>query len=175
MLRKIALVVVVVIAAVLGLALTQPDSFSVQRSATIGAPPDQVFALVNDLKAFNRWSPWVRREPTVKLRYSGPESGAGAGYTWQGEQTGAGGMTITESTPPSKVALKLDFTQPFESHNRVEFGFVPEGGGTRVTWAMSGPMPFISKLMSVFADMDKMIGPDFEQGLANLKAEAEKR
>ena len=174
MVRKIALVLVVIVAAVLGLALTKPDSFSVQRSATIAAPPDKVFALVSDFRAFNRWNPWVRREPTVKLGYSGPASGMGASYTWQGDQTGAGGMTITESAPPSKVAMQLDFTKPFESHNRVEFSFVPEAGGTRVTWSMSGPMPFISKLMSVFTDMDKMIGPDFEQGLANLRAEAEK-
>lgn len=174
MLKKILIALVVVVVAVLGLALTRPDHFTVARSATIAAPPDRVFERINRLQSFNRWSPWVRMEPSVKLSYSGPEAGVGAGYTWRGDKTGEGGMTIIESTAPTKVAMKLNFVKPFESENRVDFSIVPADGGSRVTWTMSGPMPFLSKLMTLFADMDKMVGPDFEQGLANLKADAEK-
>lgn len=174
MAKKILLVVLVVIVGVIGMALTRPDSFVVERSATMAATPEKVFERINSLKAFNRWSPWVRREPTVKLSYSGPEAGVGAAFTWAGKESGSGGMTITESTPGTRVVMKLNFVQPFESENRVEFGIVPDAGGTRVSWKMSGPMPFISKLMTLFADMDGMVGPDFEQGLANLKADAEK-
>lgn len=174
MLKKILIVLVLIVAVVCGLALTRPDTFAVERSATIGAPPDKVFERINSLKAFNRWSPWVRMEPTVKLSYSGPEAGVGAGYTWLGDKTGSGGMTIIESAPPAKVAMKLNFVKPFESENRVDFSVEPAPGGSRVTWKMSGPMPFVSKLFTLFTDMDKMVGPDFEQGLANLKADAEK-
>lgn len=175
MLKKIALVLAAIVLVILGLAASKPDTFAIRRSASIAAPPDKVYALVSDFKAFNRWSPWVRMEPSVALTYSGPEAGVGAGYRWAGDKTGAGGMTITEATAPSKLVMNLEFLKPFESRNRVDFDFAPEGSGTKVTWSMSGPMTFLSKVMSVFTDMDTMIGPDFEAGLANLKAMAEGR
>lgn len=166
-------VVLLATTVVLALAFTRPDRFEVVRRTTIAAPPDRVFALVNDLHAFNRWSPWVRMEPDVALRYSGPASGPGAAFAWEGDKTGAGSMAIRAATPPSRVEMDLHFLKPFDSRSSVDFGLAPEGAGTAVSWAMRGPMPFISKLMSVFFDMDAMIGPDFERGLANLKALAE--
>jgi len=175
MVKKILLVIVLAIAAVLIYAATQPDRFSVQRSASIAAPPEKIYPLIADVKAFNTWNPWVRKEPTSKLTYEGAASGVGSAYTWDGEQLGAGRMLITEAVAPSRVAMKLDFVRPMTTTNRVEFTLLPQGAQTQVTWAMSGPMPYLSKLMTTFMPIDKMIGPDFEAGLANLKTEAEKK
>jgi uncharacterized protein YndB with AHSA1/START domain len=175
MLKAIAFAVVVAVAALLLFAATRPDNFSMQRSTAIAAPPDRVFALINDLKGFNTWNPWALKDPTSKLSYEGSNTvGVGAAYTWQGSSTGAGRMEITESAAPEKITAKLEFKEPMSTTNRVEFKLVPQAGGTTVTWTMSGPMPFLSKLMSVFMSFDKMVGPDFEAGLANLKALAEK-
>jgi uncharacterized protein YndB with AHSA1/START domain len=175
MLKTIAFAVVVAVAALLLFAATRPDNFSMQRSTAIAAPPDRVFALINDLKGFNTWNPWALKDPTSKLSYEGSNTvGVGAAYTWQGSSTGAGRMEITESAAPEKITAKLEFKEPMSTTNRVEFKLVPQAGGTTVTWRMSGPMPFMSKLMSVFMSFDKMVGPDFEAGLANLKALAEK-
>jgi uncharacterized protein YndB with AHSA1/START domain len=175
MLKKIALVIVVLIAAVLVYAATRPDSFSVQRSVTIQAPPEKVFAQINDFHAWQAWSPWEKRDPAMQRTYSGATAGQGAVYAWKGNsQVGAGRMEIIESVPSSKVGIKLDFIEPFEGHNMADFTLQPAGGATQVTWVMHGPSPFISKLMGVFVSMDSMIGKDFEAGLANLKAAAEK-
>jgi hypothetical protein len=175
MIKNVLLVLVVAIVAVLGYAAMQPDSFSLQRSASIGAPPDKVYPLIADMKAFNSWNPWLRKDPASKLSYEGPASGVGSAYAWESEQLGAGRMEVTELAPNSRVGAKLQFLKPMVTTNRVEFSLQPQGAQTHVTWTMSGPMPYLSKLMSVFVSMDRMVGPDFEAGLANLKAAAEKR
>ena len=175
MLKTIALVIVVAIAGILIFAATKPDTFRVERSIAIKAPPEKIFPLINDFKQWDAWSPWEKKDPAMKRTYGPATSGKGAHYAWQGNSdVGQGSMDITESVPPSKVALKLDFVKPFEGHNVVEFTLVPRGESTDVTWSMSGPAPFMSKVMQVFVNMDRMIGKDFEAGLASLKAAAEK-
>ena len=175
MIKKIVLVLALAIGALLAYAALQPDTFSLQRSASIAATPEQVYPLIADMKAFNGWNPWLRKDPSTLLTYSGPANGVGSAYAWQSETLGAGRMEVTELAPNSKVAAKLEFLKPMVARNRVEFTLQPQGAQTNVTWTMSGPMPFISKVMCVFVSMDRMVGPDFEAGLANLKAAAEKR
>ncbi len=175
MLKTIALVVVVIIAGILIFAATKPDTFRVERSAAIKAPPEKVFALINDFKRWEAWSPWEKKDPAMKRTYGATTGGKGAHYAWEGNSdVGQGSMDIAESVPPSKIALKLDFIKPFEGHNTVIFTLAPKGDMTDVTWSMSGPAPFMSKVMQVFINMDTMVGKDFESGLANLKAAAEK-
>lgn len=176
MLKTLALAVVVLIAAVLLFAATRPDSFRVQRSLSIAAPPAKIFPLINDLHAFQTWSPYEKKDPAMKRTHSGPASGPGASYAWEGnKEIGIGNMQITEAVAPDRVTMKLDFLQPFEAHNIVDFTLVPNGyGSTEVTWALHGPSPFVSKLMGLVFDMDKMVGRDFDEGLASLKALAEK-
>ena len=175
MFKKILLGLAVVVVAVLGLALTQPDSFSVQRSASIQAPAEKIYPMVADFHRWGEWSPWEHLDPAMKRVHSGAASGPGAVYAWNGnDDVGAGRMEVLSARPPAQVAIKLDFIRPFESHNATEFSFVPQGNGTLVTWRMTGPMPFVSKLMQVFVSMDKLIGKDFEAGLAKMKAVAEK-
>lgn len=175
MFRKIVIVVAVLIAGVLGFAATKPDTFRVQRSASIKAPPEKVYALINDFKAWASWSPWEKKDPAMKRTYGAATSGKGARYAWEGNSdVGQGSMEIAESVPSSKVALELDFLKPFEAHNTVDFNLEAKGDMTNVTWAMQGPAPFVSKIMQVFVSMDSMVGKDFEDGLANLKAAAEK-
>jgi uncharacterized protein YndB with AHSA1/START domain len=173
--KIIGIVVVVLIAAVLGFAMTKPDSFSVQRTANIKAPPEKIFPLIIDLHSWGSWSPWEKLDPTMKRAYSGAESGKGAVYEWEGNaKIGTGRMEIVDATPPSKVAIKLDFLKPIEGHNIAEFTLEPQGDSTNVTWIMRGPAPFISKVIQVFVSMDSMVGKDFDAGLANLKTIAEK-
>lgn len=174
MLKTILLVVAAVIAALLAYAAFRPDSFRLARSTTIAAPPEKVFALINDLRQFNTWNPFARMEPNVALTYDGAGAGVGAAYSWKGDKTGEGRMQITESVPAQRVSAKLDFVKPMEAHNVVDFTVQPQGSGSTVTWAMHGPMPYVSRLMTIFFDMDKTVGRDFEAGLANLKALAEK-
>ena len=175
MLKKIVLVVLILIVAVLVYAATRPDSFSVQRSATINAPAEKIYPLIADFHQWGTWSPWEKLDPAMTKTYSGSASGQGAVYGWKGNKdVGEGRMEITEASAPSKVGIKLDFLKPFESHNTADFTLVPKGDATEVTWDMHGPSPYITKLMTVFMSMDKMIGKDFESGLANLKAAAEK-
>jgi len=175
MLKKIAIVIAVLIAGVLIFAATKPDTFSVQRSTSIKAPPEKVFALINDFKRWDAWSPWEKKDPAMKRTWGAVTSGKGATYAWEGNsEVGQGSMEIAESIASSKVALKLDFVKPFEGHNRVDFTLEPKGDVTNVTWAIRGPMPYISKVVSVFCNMDSMIGKDFEAGLASMKAAAEK-
>ena len=175
MFKKILLGVVVVIAAILIFAATKPDIFRVQRAASIKAPPEKIFALINDFKRWDAWSPWEKKDPAMKRTFGATTSGKGATYAWEGNKdVGEGRMEIAESVPPSKVSLKLDFMKPFEAHNTVEFTLEPKGEATNVTWAMQGPTPYFAKIIHVFMDMDSMVGKDFESGLANLKAVAEK-
>src|ERR1700676_847685 len=173
--KIIGIVVVVLIAAVLGFAMTKPDSFSVQRTANIKEPPEKIFPLIIDLHSWGSWSPWEKLDPTMKRTYSGAQSGKGAVYEWEGNaKIGTGRMEIVDATPPSKVAIKLDFLKPIEGHNVAEFTLEPQGDSTNVTWIMRGPAPFISKVIQVFVSMDSMVGKDFDTGLANLKTIAEK-
>ena len=175
MLKTILIVVAVFIVGVLAFAATKPDTFSVQRSASIKAPPEKIFAVINDFHRWPEWSPWEKLDPAMKRTQSGAASGKGAVYAWEGNsKAGDGRMEIIESTPASKVGIQLDFIKPFEGHNIAEFTFAPESDATRVTWTMHGPTPFVSKVMQVFVSMDTMIGKDFEAGLANLKTLTEK-
>ena len=182
MLKVLGIVVVVVLVAVAGVlayAATKPDDFRVQRSASIKAPPDKIYALIVDLHGWTAWSPYEKKDPAMKRTFSGAASGKGAVYEWDGDKNvGAGRMEIVEATAPSKVGIKLDFLKPFEGHNTAEFTMVPSGvpsgDGTTVTWAMYGPSPYIAKVMGTFFNMDRMIGDDFAAGLANLKTIAEK-
>lgn len=175
MLKKIALVLVVLIAGLLGYAATRPDSFRVERSTTVQAPPDRLHPMVEDFRRWQSWSPWEALDPAMKRTFSGAASGKGSVYEWSGNKdVGRGRMEVLDSAPPGKVVIKLDFIEPFEGHNTTTFSFEPKDGGTRVVWVMEGPSPFVTKLMGVFFNMDQMIGRDFEKGLANMKAAAEK-
>jgi carbon monoxide dehydrogenase subunit G len=175
MFKLIGSVVLVAIVGVLILAAMRPDSFIVKRSITINAAPEKVHALINDFKAWPSWSPWENKDPAMKRTLSSSTAGTGATYGWLGnKEVGQGEMTISSSTTPSQVVIQLHFIKPFEAKNEVDFRLAPKGEMTEVTWDMHGPSPFINKLMDVFMNFDKMIGKDFEQGLANLKRLAEK-
>jgi hypothetical protein len=171
----IAIVIAVLLAGMLIFAATRPDTFRVQRSTSIKAPPERIFPLINDFQGWRVWSPWENLDPALKRSYSGPKSGKGAVYAWQGNNdVGHGRMEIDESSAPSKIVIKLDFLRPFEAHNIAEYTLAQQGDATNVTWTMYGPSPYLSKLFGVFCSMDRMVGTKFEEGLANLKALAEK-
>lgn len=175
MLKKIALGIIAVVVIILGLAMAQPNSFAVTRHIAIKAPPEKIYPLIADFHQWSAWSPWEHLDPAMKRTFTGAASGAGAVYSWEGnDAVGAGRMEIVSVAPPGKVDIKLDFLKPFPSQNATVFTVQPEGDGSTVVWTMSGPSSFMTKLMGVFVSMDKMIGPDFEKGLANLKAAAEK-
>jgi len=178
MVKTVALIVVVLLvvslAGVLAYAATKPDTFQVQRATSIKAPADKIFPLINDLRAQSTWSPF-EKDPDMKRTHSGPAQGAGATYEWDGNrQVGAGRIAITDAQVPSKVTLALDMIRPMEAHNIVEFTLQPQGDATTVTWAMQGEQPYLAKVMSTVIDCDKMVGSMFEEGLAKLKALAEK-
>ena len=175
MFKTIAIVIVVAIAAVLVFAATRPGTFEVKRSLVIKAPPEKIYALINDFPSWQSWSPWEKLDPAMKRTLSGAATGKGSVYAWEGDsKVGAGRMEITDTAAASKVTIKLDFIRPFEGHNVAEFTLQPQGETTEVNWVMSGPSTYITKLMGIFVSMDKMIGKDFEAGLSNLKAIAEK-
>ncbi len=175
MFEIIALIVVVLIAVVLIYATTKPDTFRVQRSINIKAQPEKIFPLINDFHNWAAWSPWEKMDPLLKRTYSGSGQGQGAVYEWDGnKKVGTGRMEIIEIAPPSKVLIKLDFIKPFEGHNIAEFTLEGNGDSTNVTWAMYGPTPYMAKVMSLFMDCDNMVGPQFETGLAKMKAVTEK-
>jgi hypothetical protein len=171
----IGIIVVVAIAGILLYAATKPDSFRVQRTVLVNAPSDKVFPLINDLKAFATWSPYDKKDPAMKRTFGAVTAGKGATYAWEGNKdVGQGSMEIVESGP-RKVLIKLDIVKPFEAHNMAEFLFEPKGDSTSVTWAVYGPSPYMSKVVGTFMNIDDMIGRDFEKGLADLKAAAEKK
>ena len=175
MLKIIAIAVVVLVGGLLLYAASRPDSIRVERAASIKAPPERIYAQIQDLKAWAAWSPYEKKDPAMKRTFGAVTSGKGATYEWHGDRNvGKGRMEITEVVPASKIVIKLDFFEPFEGHNTAEFTMDGKGGATTVTWAMYGPANFFSKLMGVFFIMDKMIGTDFEAGLANLKSMTEK-
>lgn len=175
MLKKITIATVLLIGVLLAYAASKPDAFHVQRSTNIQTPPEKIFPLINDFRHQASWSPWEKMDPAMKRNLSGASSGKGAVYEWDGNsQVGKGRIEITDSIPPSKVTMKLDTTSPFEAHNTVEFTLNPTGNSTQVTWAIDGRQPYVGKVMSLFMDCDKMIGKNFEAGLASMKTLAEK-
>jgi Polyketide cyclase / dehydrase and lipid transport len=174
MIKAIVIIIVVLVAGLLLYAATRPDTFRVRRSASINAPPEKVFALLNDFHRWGVWSPWEKMDPSMKRIYSGAANGKGAVYEWEGNRkVGQGRMEITESSPSAGVTIRLDFIKPFEAHNVAEFTLEADGGSTNVTWWMHGHLPYIAKVIHVFFNMDRIVGKDFETGLANLKAVAE--
>lgn len=175
MFKKISLLALGIIVGILIVAAMKPDEFRVERSIVIKTPAEKIFPLVNDLRAFSTWSPYDKIDPAMKRTYSGPASGVGAVYAWEGnDQVGTGRMEITHSTPNESVLIQLDFQEPMEAHNTAAFTLKPEGDGTRVSWAMFGPAPFLSKVITVFFSMDSMVGDQFAEGLNNLKSLSEK-
>ncbi len=175
MLTKILIALAVIVLVFIAIVVTRPAEFRVVRSAAIAAPAPAVFAQVNELRKWEAWSPWAKRDPAMKQTYDGTPAGTGAVTAWAGNrEVGEGRMTITESRPAELIRIKLEFFKPFTATNTAEFTFKPEGNRTVVTWSMSGQNNFIAKAVHLFMDMDKMVGKDFEAGLANLKAVTEK-
>lgn len=160
------------VAALLGYAATRPRTFRVERGTDVAAPPETIAGYIRDFRRWAAWSPYEKLDPEMKKTFDGASSGVGAVYAWEGRKAGAGRMEITESAP-ERIRLRLDFTKPFAAHNTAEFTLEPRGAITRVTWSMHGPSPFISRLVGVVINLDRLIGRDFETGLAALKAAAE--
>jgi hypothetical protein len=171
----IAIVIaVVVIVAVVAFIATRPDSFRIQRSAPIKAPPDVVFSLINDFHEWAQWSPWEKLDANMKKTFEGPSAGPGAIYAWTGnKKVGEGRMTLLESKPGELVLIKLEFFRPFKATNQATFQLAPSEAGTQVAWIMDGKSNFMHKAMSVFMNLDALVGKDFEQGLANLNTAAQ--
>jgi uncharacterized protein YndB with AHSA1/START domain len=156
------------------IAAFRPDKFRVERSAEIAAPPAKVFALLQDFHEWPKWSPWEKLDPHMTRTHSGAAAGVGAKYAWKGDKkVGEGAMEILEAQAPTRLRIKLDFLVPFEAHNLTLFDLSAAGSGTRITWAMEGSQPFLFRLMCLFMSMDKMVGRDFEKGLAAMKSVAE--
>lgn len=174
MLKKLLLGLVVVVTVIVALALMRPDSFEVRREILIAAPPAKVAGYLNDFHQWTVWSPWERLDPAMRRTFSGPTCGQGAVYAWAGnDEVGEGRMEIVEDASPARIAIQLDFVKPFAARNRTVFELTPQGASTQVAWTMSGPAPFITKLVGLFVSMDDMVGADFEKGLGQLKAAAE--
>ena len=172
--RTVLLIVLAILMVLAVFIQTRPERFHVERSVTIDAPSATIFPHINDFHRWTAWSPWEKVDPQLQRFYDGPSSGAGAGYRWVGNsQVGEGSMRIIESTPDSRVGIALEFVKPFKASNTATFTLVPDASGTRVTWAMDGQNTLVSKLMGLFMNMDRMIGGEFEKGLASLKGIAE--
>jgi len=168
--RMLVMIVLLLAVALVALLATRPDRFHVERSATIDAPSSTVFSHIDDFHRWTAWSPWEKIDPQLQRSYDGPHSGVGAGYRWSGSsQVGEGSMRITESIPDRKVGIALEFIKPFRASNVATFTLAPEGPGTRVTWAMDGTNSWLAKLIGLFMSMDRMVGTEFEKGLATLK------
>jgi uncharacterized protein YndB with AHSA1/START domain len=169
-----AIILGVVVAGILAYASTRPDTFAMSRSVSIKAPPEKIFPHIDNLHSFNRWNPFLKKDTATKLVYSGPDSGKGAAHAWEGNShVGKGRVEITESSPPSKVVMRLDTIRPMQGHNRVEFTLEPGGETTTVAWTMQGRQPFMAKVATIFIDCESMVGREFEKGLADLKIIAE--
>jgi uncharacterized protein YndB with AHSA1/START domain len=174
-LKIIGLIVAGALIGLLGYAATKPDTFTVQRSIAIEASPEKIYPLIADFNNWATWSPFEKMDPSMKRTFSGAASGTGAVYAWEGNgNAGSGRMEITRAAPPDKVTIKLDFTKPFPANNVVNFTLAPSGDGTTVRWAMQGHNAYVAKLMSVFFNMDHIVGGQFEDGLAAMKAAAER-
>ena len=178
MVKKVVLVLLAILAvafvAILGIAATKPDVMVVERSATIEAPPEIIYPYIANLNSFGKWSPWEEKDPNMERKFSGPESGKGAAYEWNGnDDVGQGRMEITSVEEPTKIVMSLHFIKPFEGDNDVVYTLSPTDSGTKVNWMMKGESPFMCKIMQVFMNMEEMCGKDFEKGLAKLKTLAE--
>ena len=174
MLKIIALILTVIVAMLLLYAASKPDQFHVERSVSINASPEKIFPLINDLHAWNDWTPY-NKDPAMKKMFSGAEQGVGASYAWQGnKEVGQGDITITASTPASKIVFDLHMLEPFAARNVATFTFAAAADSTTVTWSLDGASPLLAKIMGLFFDMDNIIGKDFAMGLAQLKVRAEK-
>ena len=174
MLKKILIAVVLIVVVFVIVVATRPADFRVTRSVTIGAPAAVVFAQVNDFHKWDAWSPWAKLDPVMKQTHEGAPAGTGAIYSWVGNSdVGEGRMTITESRPNEMIGIKLEFLKPFAAVNTTEFSFKPEGNQTVVTWSMTGTNNFMAKAFGLFMNMDKMVGGDFEKGLAQMKSVTE--
>ena len=174
MLKKILIALAAIVVVFLVIVALQPADFRIARSATISAPPAMVFANVNDFHKWQAWSPWAKLDPAMKQSYEGAPSGSGAISRWSGnDQVGAGSMTILDSRPDEIIKIKLEFLKPFQATNTAEFTFKPEGNQTVVSWSMTGQNNFMAKTFGLFMNMDKIVGGDFEKGLAQLKSLAE--
>lgn len=173
---KIVLCGLAVVLVVFGIVVAlQPAGFTVKRSVTIAAPPSRLFVYANSLHQWNTWSPWAKMDPDSRITYEGPLEGKDAAFQWESRKTGAGRMTIVESVPDERVTCRLDFKKPFEATHQATFEFEPEGNDTRVTWTMTGRNNFFFKAMGLFMNCDRMIGAEFEKGLADLKTIVESR
>ena len=174
MVLKILIALVVIVAVLAVVVATRPSELRVQRTTTISAPAPVVFAQVNDFRKWEAWSPYVKRDPAMKKTFEGAPAGVGAIYTWSGNnEVGEGRTTIIESRPSELIRVKLEFVRPFAATSIAEFTFKPEGERTAVTWSLSGHNNFIAKAMGLVVNMDRMIGGDFETGLAQMKSAAE--
>jgi len=175
MLGKLLLGLVIVVVVLAIVVATRPSTFHVERSIVITASPESVFAQVNDFHSWAAWSPWEKLDPKMEKTFSGPSAGAGATYAWNSENSKVGQerMTIERSDLPSSVSVKLEFIKPFTATNTVTFTMIPVATQTRTTWAMDGHNGFLGKLFHLVMNMDKMVGGDFERGLAALKSVAE--
>ncbi len=166
--------VVALVAVLLIMAAAKPSTFRVQRSLSLRVPPERIYPLIADFHNWTAWSPYEALDPEMKKTYSGARSGLGAVYEWAGNsKAGAGRMEVTDTSFPWKITIKLDFLKPFKGHNVADFALTSQDGATNVTWAMYGPVPFLAKLMTIFVSMDKLLGKEFEAGLANLKSAVE--
>jgi carbon monoxide dehydrogenase subunit G len=164
-----------VLTGILAYAATRPDTFRVQRSVSIKAPPERIFPLINNLKSFNTWNPFLKADPATKLAYSGPDGGLGAAHEWDGSsQVGKGRVEISNALPNAHVTMTLDMIKPFVAHNVVEFTLEPRADATVVNWAMSGRNAYFVKVMGLFLNMDNMVGGEFDKGLAELKSIVER-
>jgi hypothetical protein len=176
MLKKIALGLSAAVAAFLLFVASRPSEYAVERKAVIEAAPAAVHARVADFSKWDAWSPWEKLDPAMKRQLEGTQGAAGASYAWQGNKdVGSGKMTLVETKPGELARIKLEFFEPMAGVSDTLFTFAPEGKGTAVTWRMTGKNSFVGKAMCVFMNMDKMVGGDFEKGLAQLKALLEKK
>lgn len=174
MLKKILIGLAALVLVFVVIVALQPADFRVERGTVISAPPAVVFAKVNDLRVWQEFSPWAELDPNVKITFAGPATGAESSFAWAGnKEIGEGSMTIIESRPAELVRFRLDFLKPFEGTSETAFTFRPEGGGTAVTWSMTGTNNFFFKAVGLFMDCEKLMGPQLEQGLANLKVLSE--
>jgi len=170
----ILIVLAVIVVVFIAIVMMQPSDFRVTRSTAISAPASAVFAQVNDFHNWQAWSPWAKLDPLATNTFAGAPAGTGAIFTWVGNKNvGEGTMTMTESRPNDLIRIKLEFRKPFKATNAAEFNFKPERNQTVVIWSMSGQKIFIVKAIGLFMSMDKMVGGQFEQGLANMKAVVE--
>ena len=170
----ILVIVILVLAAVFIYAASKPSTFRIARSTVINAPAATIFPLIADFHQWPIWSPYEKLDPELKRSYGGAESGVGATYSYEGNsKVGAGRMEVVRVEAPNLIQTKLDFSRPMVAHNLAEFTLEPKGQGTEVTWSMSGPQAFVGKVMSLVFSIDRLVGGQFEEGLANLKAVAE--